>query len=613
MIPGGESQVFERRDVSEDTVFICSDTPPGIYDINGAVLDGRGGKLPFELTVEVTQEQVAGGAVEWRNQSAVDACGNNFCVVNDSNDPDNSRSYYYVLADEFSDYVFDQTDYVLSGARESGNTEFEFEIEVDGQAHVITLGPEAFDQINQADYDLLASAFSNAGQTPVRMRRTSASESWVQFRFTGPAGETLYMVLADFDAQDVSIMLQQNATVLVNRPSPGTGLRGGFNRPDTNCASFSYDPMTDLVESTLGGSTATNLRADMYVGGGLLLAEMVFCETTPAGFSEHQFSIIDGRGGKTSISLNVFVLDELVDGGRVQWAEEFLFPPLLDQDIDGINDDLDQFPTDPAASVDTDGDGMPDEWNLGCDVACQDASGLVLDDDDDGDGIPDDQDLFPNSSYTNDYLASDLTEVSMPFGLVGYAASFVGDPAIALAGNMPSWKLFSDGTYVMSGNSGGSTSRLHSGTWQEVGGGYVLTQTSTGPLNYPEVNESFRNINEDVAPVGTVIETEQRTEVRFAIIEQGDTTWRLAIQTITSEYATDPSIVLDKTQPVLVYNDGEYVDDQFKILSPSVAMVPFDEADLAGTTIAVSGLNEDDPSLTTHCSDPSDPSHARTF
>ncbi len=48
-------------------------------------------------------------------------------------------------------------------------------------------------------------------------------------------------------------------------------------------------------------------------------------------------------------------------------------------DGDGVLSPVDHFPSNIAASVDTDGDGYPDVWNSGCDAACQDASGLVLD------------------------------------------------------------------------------------------------------------------------------------------------------------------------------------------------------------------------------------------
>ena len=50
----------------------------------------------------------------------------------------------------------------------------------------------------------------------------------------------------------------------------------------------------------------------------------------------------------------------------------------VDTDQDGIVDSLDAFPTDPAASIDTDGDGYPDRWNDGYSQA-DSTTGLVLD------------------------------------------------------------------------------------------------------------------------------------------------------------------------------------------------------------------------------------------
>ena len=70
---------------------------------------------------------------------------------------------------------------------------------------------------------------------------------------------------------------------------------------------------------------------------------------------------------------------------------------FADDDGDGVNNPSDAFPSNHAASVDTDADGFPDSWNFDCDVACQGSSGLVIDQfpgnnaahrDDDKDGFP---------------------------------------------------------------------------------------------------------------------------------------------------------------------------------------------------------------------------------
>ena len=69
-------------------------------------------------------------------------------------------------------------------------------------------------------------------------------------------------------------------------------------------------------------------------------------------------------------------------------SEAFALKSANDTDGDFVDDDEDAFPNDPAASTDTDGDGMPDDWNPGY-TARDSESGLVLDLDDDNDGYSD--------------------------------------------------------------------------------------------------------------------------------------------------------------------------------------------------------------------------------
>jgi hypothetical protein len=84
-----------------------------------------------------------------------------------------------------------------------------------------------------------------------------------------------------------------------------------------------------------------------------------------------------------------FDLDGLVDG----------VDP--DDDNDGVNDAGDAFPFDPAASVDTDGDGLPNDYNAGATQEQKDASPLVIDPDDDDDGVADGSDNCPLVANAN--------------------------------------------------------------------------------------------------------------------------------------------------------------------------------------------------------------------
>ena len=88
----------------------------------------------------------------------------------------------------------------------------------------------------------------------------------------------------------------------------------------------------------------------------------------------------DGGTGRTTIEMmtkrtfieagwdfeTIWYIRESVDYPRLQWEME-LEMYTHDSDNDSIPDIMDAFPFDPAASIDSDGDGMPDEWNPGMD------------------------------------------------------------------------------------------------------------------------------------------------------------------------------------------------------------------------------------------------------
>ena len=67
----------------------------------------------------------------------------------------------------------------------------------------------------------------------------------------------------------------------------------------------------------------------------------------------------------------------------------------MDDDNDDVDDVADDFPLNKAASLDTDGDGRPNDWNADCYETCQLESGLTVDNDDDNDGLADSEDSFP--------------------------------------------------------------------------------------------------------------------------------------------------------------------------------------------------------------------------
>lgn len=80
-----------------------------------------------------------------------------------------------------------------------------------------------------------------------------------------------------------------------------------------------------------------------------------------------------------------FDYSTLIDADNDGWASNIdlddtngLLTPLSDIDADRVLEIYDAFPTDPAASIDTDGDGYPDSWNEGKTQA-DSTTGLTLD------------------------------------------------------------------------------------------------------------------------------------------------------------------------------------------------------------------------------------------
>ena len=243
--------------------------------------------------------------------AGIDQCGNNFCFLNESPIRDNDRTYFYSLTETAFSFPFDQTSYQLSNQEGLDAQGFLFEL-FDGAAfETIQLGQDAF---SSETYNSLATAFANAAQQPIRMRRTGAAGDWIELRLNGP-NESVKVVLHGHLGADVSALVQQLNYLQVKRPLPDTGNRGGFESDSWACSSFSYDGWTNQSMNGFAANGSANLPQGMYIGGSPQLVEMVFCDSAPVGSTDHLITVIDGRGGKTDLTLTVEVLEEQSAGG----------------------------------------------------------------------------------------------------------------------------------------------------------------------------------------------------------------------------------------------------------------------------------------------------------
>jgi hypothetical protein len=180
---------------------------------------------------------------------------------------------------------------------------------------------------------------------------------------------------------------------------------GGMDRvspPDTVISSHGAGaavvPVITMSPGSITGGVSGKTdnfgyRYDVTIPAGETVRVMLFNEMaewmTDVLATAPDFETLEAAGAANLLTgLSLTQLNEIVN-----------YAPATDTDSDGVADFADAFPSNDAASVDADNDGLPDAWNASCNVTCQNSSGLTLDtslDDTDNDGVVNGSDAFPN-------------------------------------------------------------------------------------------------------------------------------------------------------------------------------------------------------------------------
>ncbi|MDC3327582.1 hypothetical protein OAW16_01775 [Pseudomonadales bacterium] len=394
LIEGGSAPMFEHS-LGENALLNCSDTPPGIYDLQVAALDGRGGKKLFDLTVEVLAEQTPGGKLEWVGDPTTEflEC-NDYCIQTEDR-----LMYRFALRPEAEVFPFFHNMAGVSAEFAGGWVGGAFEFKLDGEFVAFNTTDINGDYQTNDYFAERSASFTTAirdGGGGVSLRTSSGVDN--SFRLNDLEKPTSLGLTTDngFLTDQVSVL---NRYVRLTRLEVGSG-----SRAEEQCTEYPIDGYANGISHHGQGSLVPN---NLITGGTMDLLgfggenSFYLCSDTPVGIYPVTFQIIDGRGGKVQTELVIEVLEERVAGGKVEW---FPNKPVSedDADDDGVSDDADAFPNDPAASVDTDGDGKPDNWNDGKSASDSTSDpALVLDDDDDNDGIKDHLDEFPLIASTD--------------------------------------------------------------------------------------------------------------------------------------------------------------------------------------------------------------------
>ncbi|MDC3331414.1 hypothetical protein OAV43_04365, partial [Pseudomonadales bacterium] len=318
----------------------------------------------------------SGSAEVGLQPEVIGTCSSNYCSENA-----NSIFYVYRLTDELEPFIFDPLHKREPIKYWGGLVGGSFNYSTDLKPFKTTDSQLDSQEADFTDY-LMASTGNLLlkGGDPLgnSLRSQNANgEKFLEFHLTNWSGALIKpeMTQASFGA-------------VITRPEVSAGIYGG------NCQRFLADQVfTGLVPSG-GAIMMTFDYGDVSVAhppNSTDATSFVVCDDTTPGEYPMVLEALDGRGGKLKADFTLSVTNTNEGSGSIVWNTS-----TGDRDNDGVPDDIDAFPNDPAASVDTDGDGLPDRWNIG--AFAEDSTStpaLIKDMDDDGDGVLDSVDQRP--------------------------------------------------------------------------------------------------------------------------------------------------------------------------------------------------------------------------
>ena len=291
---------------TENSFYICDDTPVGTYHIIMQALDGVGGKKTMPLQLNVLDVAVEGGDIEWRD------CGNIYCQFVDS-----QFYYHYALESNEKSYPYHLFADKFSFAGPGGLSNAGFLLYDDGEpTRIFSSYNSASEVYIPMDLEkVLVSVQKEQGT--ITMSRNLDEGIDNSFGIYAAGYEIGRVNLVANEGASVFDLVQNYNTLYIEPVKPRTGSRE-YNK----CAEFG---IADFADGLQHHGQISLVPDDLIAGGSMNLmgfggeSSVYVCQDTPAGEYDITLTAVDGVGGQRDFALTVIVSTNSVEGGAIRW------------------------------------------------------------------------------------------------------------------------------------------------------------------------------------------------------------------------------------------------------------------------------------------------------
>lgn len=290
----------------ENSLYVCEDTPVGNHQIMVQALDGQGGKKTMHLQIDVLNESLEGGAIEWAD------CGNPYCQFMEG-----EFYYQFALNPDATTYPYHlfNENYRLDNSGGSANAGF-LVYENDQATRIFSSYDEITDIYVPMDSHKITEVIK-ASEGSITMSRNldeGIDNSFNIYIEDQRIGKVNLVANQNITVMDI---IQNYDTLYVEPVLSGTG-----SRENNQCSEFGMDDFASGIEHH---GQISILPDNLVAGGAMSLLgrggenSVYVCQDTPSGQYELTLTAMDGIGGKRNLNLTVIVSENPVENGSIRW------------------------------------------------------------------------------------------------------------------------------------------------------------------------------------------------------------------------------------------------------------------------------------------------------